>query len=209
MEVRPGLSPAELVEAVSGVHALIIRSATQVTSEVIEAGHDLVVVGRAGVGLDNVDVDAATERGVLVVNDTQSNIQSAAEHTMALLLAQARNIPQAHGALTEGRWERSQWQGVELNGKTLGILGLGRIGRLVAERAMAFAMRVIASDPYVSEEVALHSVMALVSLEELVAQSDFMTIHVARTPETIGIINSELLALAKPNLRIINVSRGA
>ena len=208
VDVRTGLSPDELLEAVAGVHALIIRSATQVTAEVFDAGSDLVIVGRAGVGLDNVDVDAATEHGVLVVNDTLSNIISAAEHTMALILAQARNIPQAHSALVDGRWERGRWEGIELSDKTLGIIGLGRIGRLVAERAMGFAMRVIASDPYVSEEVALHSVMSLVSLEELVAQSDFITIHVARTPETVGLINAELLARAKPNLRIVNVSRG-
>lgn len=208
VEVRTGMSPDELLEAVAGMQALIIRSATQVTSEVFDAGSDLVIVGRAGVGLDNVDVDAATEHGVLVVNDTLSNIISAAEHTMALILAQARNIPQAHAALTDGRWERGRWEGIELSDKTLGIIGLGRIGRLVAERAIGFAMRVIASDPYVSEEVALHSVMSLVSLEELVAQSDFITIHVARTPETVGLINSELLKLAKPNLRIVNVSRG-
>lgn len=208
VEVRTGMSPYELLEAVSGVHALIIRSSTQVTAEVLDAGNDLVIVGRAGVGLDNVDVDAATEHGVLVVNDTLSNIISAAEHTMALILSQARNIPQAHAALTDGRWERGRWEGIELSDKTLGIIGLGRIGRLVAERALGFAMRVIASDPYVSEESALHSVMALVSLEELVAQSDFITIHVARTPETVGLINSELLKRAKPNLRIVNVSRG-
>lgn len=208
VEVRTGMSPDELVEAVAGVHGLIIRSATQVTAEVLDAGSDLVIVGRAGVGLDNVDVDAATEHGVLVVNDTLSNIISAAEHTMALILAQARNIPQAHAALTDGRWERGRWEGIELSDKTLGVIGLGRIGRLVAERALGFAMRVIASDPYVSEEMALHSVMSLVSLEELIAQSDFITIHVARTPETIGLINSELLELAKPNLRIVNVSRG-
>lgn len=208
VDVRTGMTPDELLEAVTGVQALIIRSATQVTAEVLDAGSDLVIVGRAGVGLDNVDVDAATEHGVLVVNDTLSNIISAAEHTMALVLAQARNIPQAHAALTDGRWERGRWEGIELSDKTLGIIGLGRIGRLVAERALGFAMRVIASDPYVSEEIALHSVMALVSLEELVAQSDFITIHVARTPETVGLINSELLKLAKPNLRIVNVSRG-
>ena len=208
VDVRTGMSPDELLEAVAGVDALIIRSATQVTAEVLDAGSDLVIVGRAGVGLDNVDVDAATDHGVLVVNDTLSNIISAAEHTMALVLAQARNIPQAHAALTDGRWERGRWEGIELSDKTLGIIGLGRIGRLVAERAMGFAMRVIASDPYVSEEVALHSVMALVSIEELVAQSDFITIHVARTPETVGLINTELLKLAKPNLRIVNVSRG-
>ena len=208
VQVRTGMSPEELLEAVPGVHGLVIRSATQVTAEVFEAGSDLVIVGRAGVGLDNVDVDAATDHGVLVVNDTLSNITSAAEHTMAMILAQARNIPQAHTALVDGRWERSRWEGIELSDKTLGIIGLGRIGRLVAERALAFAMRVIASDPYVSEDVALRSVMSLVSVEELVAESDFITIHVARTPETVGLIDSEMLKLAKPNLRIVNVSRG-
>ncbi|MXW42427.1 MAG: phosphoglycerate dehydrogenase [Acidimicrobiia bacterium] len=208
VDVRTGMSSDELLEAVQGANALIVRSATQVTAEVIQAGKDLVIVGRAGVGLDNVDVAVATQHGVLVVNDTLSNITSAAEHTMALMLAQARNIPQAHSALVQGRWERSRWEGIELCDKTLGIIGLGRIGRLVAERALGFAMRVIASDPYVSEEIARRSVMSLMSVEELVAQSDFITIHVARTPDTIGLINSELLRLAKPNLRIINVSRG-
>ncbi len=208
VDVRQGLSPDDLVEAMPGVHALIIRSATRVTSEVIEAGHDLIIVGRAGVGLDNVDVDAATRRGVLVVNDTQSNIQSAAEHTMALLLAQARNIPQAHAALTAGRWERSRWEGIELNNKTLGILGLGRIGRLVAERALAFGMRVVASDPYVSDELARQIGVQMMELSQLVAEADFLTVHVARTPETTGLINAELLAGAKPGLRVINVARG-
>ena len=208
VEVRPKMSPDELLEAVQDANALIVRSATQVNADVLQAGKNLVIVGRAGVGLDNVDVDAATERGVLVVNDPLSNISSAAEHTMALILSQARNIPQAHSALVQGRWERSRWQGIELSDKTLGVIGLGRIGRLVAERALGFAMRVIASDPYVSEDVARRSVMDLVSVEELVTQSDFITIHVARTPDTVGLINAKLLERAKPNLRIINVSRG-
>ncbi|WP_420638499.1 phosphoglycerate dehydrogenase [Candidatus Poriferisocius sp.] len=208
VEVRQGLSPEELLEAVAGVHALIIRSATQVTAEVIEAAPELVIVGRAGVGLDNVDLDAATHQGVLVVNDTQSNIQSAAEHTMALLLSQARNVPQAHAALIAGRWERSRWEGVELSGKTLGIIGLGRIGRLVAERAGAFGMRVVASDPYVSDELAFQIGVEIKELPELVAEADFITVHVARTPETVGLINADLLAGAKPGLRVINVARG-
>ena len=135
-----------------GAHALIIRSATKVTAEVIDAGTDLVVVGRAGIGLDNVDVEHATKRGVMVVNAPQSNILSAAEQTMRLLLAQARNIPQAHAALTQGRWERSRWEGVELADKVLGIIGLGRIGKLVAQRASAFGMRLIAYDPFVGQE---------------------------------------------------------
>ena len=138
--VEPDL--ARLPEAILGAHALIIRSATQVTAEVLEVASDLLVVGRAGIGLDNVDVEAATRRGVMVVNAPQSNIVSAAEHTMALLLAQARNVPQAHAALVQGRWERSRWEGVELADKTLAIIGLGRIGKLVADRAKAFGMQI-------------------------------------------------------------------
>jgi D-3-phosphoglycerate dehydrogenase len=132
VDVQEGLSPEQLIEAINGAHALIIRSATDVTAEVLAAGTDLIVVGRAGIGLDNVDTSAATERGVMVVNAPQSNILSAAEHTMALLLSMARNVPQAHAALVAGRWERSRWTGVELSDKTLGVVGLGRIGKLVA-----------------------------------------------------------------------------
>jgi D-3-phosphoglycerate dehydrogenase len=208
VDVRLGLSPAELLDVVPGAAALIIRSATKVTAEVLEAGRDLVVVGRAGIGLDNVDVAAATRRGVMVVNAPQSNILSAAEHTMAMLLAQARNVPQAHAALKQGKWERSKWEGVELHGKTFGIIGLGRIGALVAQRALAFGMRLIAYDPYVAADRARQMGIELMSLDDLVRESDFITIHVAKTPETVGLINAELLAQAKPSLRIINVARG-
>src|SRR4029079_4173188 len=152
VDVRTGLSPEQLLDAVKGARALVIRSATHVTGEVLAAGSDLVVVGRAGIGLDNVDVVEATRRGVMVVNAPRSNILSAAEHTIALLLAQARNIPQAHADLRAGRWNRSKWEGVELHGKTLGIVGLGRVGVLVAQRAHAFGMRLVAYDPFVSEE---------------------------------------------------------
>lgn len=208
VDVAIGLSPDELLEAVPGAHALIIRSATKVTAEVVAAGRDLVVVGRAGIGLDNVDVEAATKAGVMVVNAPQSNILSAAEHTMALLLAQARNIPQAHAALVDGRWERSKWEGVELADKTLGVVGLGRIGRLVAQRAMAFGMKIVAFDPYVSAERAHQINIELVDLDTLVSTADFLTLHVAKTPETMGLIGKELLAKAKPSLRVINVARG-
>jgi D-3-phosphoglycerate dehydrogenase / 2-oxoglutarate reductase len=208
VDVREGLSPSELLDAIDGAAALIIRSATQVTAEVLAAGRSLVVVGRAGIGLDNVDVAAATERGVMVVNAPQSNILSAAEQTMALLLAQARNIPQADAALKAGRWERSKWEGVELYGKTLGIIGLGRIGALVAQRALAFGMELLAYDPYVAPERARHMGVGLRTLEELVAESDFLTIHAVKTPETVGMIGRELLAKAKPGLRIVNAGRG-
>ncbi len=208
VDVQEGLSPAELLSAIAGAHALIIRSATQVTAEVLAAATELIVVGRAGIGLDNVDVAAATERGVMVVNAPQSNTLSAAEHTMALLLAQARNVPQASAALKEGRWERSKWTGVELADKTLGIIGLGRIGKLVAQRALAFGMRLVAFDPFVSEERARQLSVELLSLEDLMARSDFITLHLAKTPETAGLIDAAMLARAKPSLRVINVARG-
>jgi D-3-phosphoglycerate dehydrogenase len=208
VDVQEGLSPEQLLEVIPGAHALIIRSATQVTAEVLAAGTDLIVVGRAGIGLDNVDVAAATERGVMVVNAPQSNTLSAAEHTMALLLAQARNVPQASAALKEGRWERSKWTGVELSDKTLGIIGLGRIGKLVAQRALAFGMRLVAYDPFVSEDRARQLSVELLPLEQLMARSDFITLHLAKTPETAGLIDAAMLARAKPSLRVINVARG-
>ncbi len=208
VDVQEGLSPEELLGAIVGAHALIIRSATQVTAEVLAAGTDLIAVGRAGIGLDNVDVAAATERGVMVVNAPQSNTLSAAEHTMALLLAQARNVPQASAALKEGRWERSKWTGVELSDKTLGIIGLGRIGKLVAQRALAFGMKLVAYDPFVAEDRARQLSVELLPLDELIERSDFITLHLAKTPETAGLIGEELLKKAKPSLRVINVARG-
>ena len=208
VDLQLDLTPEQLVVAVAGAHALIIRSATTVTADVLAAGSDLVVVGRAGIGLDNVDTDAATKQGVMVVNAPQSNILTTAEHTMAMLLAQARNIPQAHAALVAGRWERSEWEGVELADKTLGIVGLGRIGKLVAQRASAFGMKVVAHDPFVAPERARQINVELLELTELVRVSDFLTLHVVKTPETLGMIGKELLAEAKPNLRIVNVSRG-
>jgi D-3-phosphoglycerate dehydrogenase len=208
VDVQLRLDPAGLLSAAPGANALIIRSATKVTAEVLDAAPELVVVGRAGIGLDNVDVEAATARGVMVVNAPQSNVLSAAEHTMALLLAQARNIPQAHSALTAGRWERSRWEGVELADKVLGIIGLGRIGKLVAQRALAFGMHVISFDPYVSVERARQLNVELVDLHELMTRSDFIAVHVAKTAETSGLVGKELLAAAKPGVRIVNVARG-
>jgi D-3-phosphoglycerate dehydrogenase / 2-oxoglutarate reductase len=208
VDVQLGLTPEGLLESLSGAHALIIRSATQVTAEVLEAATELLVIGRAGIGLDNVDLEAATRRGVMVVNAPQSNIVSAAEHTMALLLAQARNVPQAHAALKAGRWERTRWEGVELDGKTLGVIGLGRIGKLVAQRAQAFGMHIVAYDPFVSVDRARQIGVELVPLEQVVARADFLTIHLPRTKETTGLVGKELLAQAKPTLRVINVARG-
>jgi D-3-phosphoglycerate dehydrogenase len=209
VDVQTGLSPEELLDAIRGAQALVIRSATQVTAEVLEAAADLVVVGRAGIGLDNVDVADATRRGVMVVNAPQSNILSAAEHTMALLLAQARNVPQANADLKAGAWNRSKWEGIELHGKTLGIVGLGRVGVLVAQRAHAFGMRLVAYDPFVSADRSRQLGVALVeTVEELVAISDFVSIHATKTPETVGLVNASVLAHAKPGLRLINAGRG-
>src|SRR3954469_24239274 len=194
VEVKTGLTPEELCAALPGVAALVIRSATQVTAEVLAAGVDLVVVGRAGIGLDNVDVGAATRKGVMVVNAPQSNILSAAEHTMALIISQARNVPQADADLKAGNWRRSKWEGVELHGKTLGIVGLGRVGGLVAQRALAFGMQLIAYDPYVSTDRARQLGVPLVgSLEDLVRPADFLTTHLPKTPETMGLISADLL----------------
>src|SRR5947207_6239410 len=208
VDVRLGVSPEDLLQAVPGADALIIRSATEVNEAVLDAAEDLIVVGRAGIGVDNVDVAAATRRGVMVVNAPQSNSLSAAEHTIALLLAQARNIPQAHVALRAGKWERSRWEGVELHGKTLGIVGLGRVGALVAQRAHSFGMRIAAYDPYVSRDRARQMGVELMSLEELVRSADFLTVHLPKTADTIGIIGKDLLSLAKPGLRLINTARG-
>ncbi|HAY51938.1 MAG TPA: phosphoglycerate dehydrogenase [Acidimicrobiaceae bacterium] len=208
VDVKLNLSEEALLAEVRDADAVIIRSATTITKEVIKNGEKLLVIGRAGIGLDNVDVNAATEQGVMVVNAPKSNILSAAEHTIALILAQARNIPQANSALKSGRWERNEWTGVELADKTLGIIGLGRIGKLVAQRALAFGMNLVAYDPFVANERARQLSVQLMPLEELIQVSDFLTIHVAKTPETENLINAELLSLAKPSLRIINVARG-
>ena len=208
VDIRLGLSPAELIDALAGAHALIIRSATKVDASTLEAAKDLIVVGRAGIGLDNVDVAKATEQGIMVVNAPVSNILSAAEQTMALLLAQARNIPQAHSALKAGKWERSKWEGVELHGKTLGVVGLGKIGALVAQRASAFGMRLIAYDPFITEERARHMGVELVDLDTLLEQSDFITIHLPKTKETTNLLDAAALAKTKPGVRIINVARG-
>ena len=203
------LTPETLPAALAGVQALIIRSATQVTADVLAAATDLIVVGRAGIGLDNVDVEAATKRGVMVVNAPQSNVLSAAEHTVALLLSQARNIPQADSDLKAGAWNRTRWEGVELHGKTLGVVGLGRVGVLVAQRLLAFGMQLLAYDPYVSADRARQLGVTLVpTVEDLVRQADFLTVHLPKTPETMGLIGADLLAQAKPTLRIVNTARG-
>jgi D-3-phosphoglycerate dehydrogenase len=209
VDVRMELANGGLDEAIPPYDALVVRSQTQVTPEVVAAGENLKVIARAGIGLDNVDVEAATRRGVMVVNAPQSNIVSAAEHTIALMLAQARNVPQANYDLKSGRWDRAQYEGVELQGKTLGVLGLGRVGALVTQRASAFGMRVIAFDPYVPKERAKEMGIELMpTLEALLVQADFISIHLPRSPETEGLIGERELALVKEGARLVNTARG-
>jgi D-3-phosphoglycerate dehydrogenase len=209
VDVRVGLSREELGDVIASYDALVIRSATRVDADLLDRAGNLKVVGRAGIGLDNVDVAAATRNGILVVNAPQSNVLSAAEHTMALLLAQARNVPQAHAALMSGSWERERWQGVELYGKTLGIVGLGRVGTLVAQRANAFGMRVIAYDPFVSSGRADQMGVRLMgSIGEVCREADWLTVHLPKTPETSGIIGWKELVQARPGLRVVNTARG-
>ena len=209
VDVRPELATGDLARAIGGYEALVIRSQTQVTADVLAAAERLKVVARAGIGLDNVDVAAATARGILVVNAPQSNIVSAAEHTIALLLAQARNIPAADAALRRGSWDRSRFQGTELLGKTLGIVGLGRVGVLVAQRAAAFGMKLLAFDPYVPRERGRElGVEILPTLDGLLEQSDIVTIHLPKSPDTEGLIGERELARMRPGARIVNTSRG-
>ena len=208
VDVQLGLNGEALIAALQGAQALIVRSATNVDAAVLSAVSGLLVVGRAGVGLDNVDVDAATKAGVMVTNAPESNIVSAAEHTIALLMSMARNVPQAHAALVSGRWERSKWEGVELAGKTLGVVGLGRIGKLVAHRAIGLGMKIVAFDPYISVERGRQMNVDMLPLDQLVATSDFLTVHLPKNKETLGLINRDLLLKAKPSLRVINVARG-
>ncbi|GFG76588.1 D-3-phosphoglycerate dehydrogenase [Mycobacterium botniense] len=198
----------QLLSAVSEADALLVRSATTVDAEVLAAAPKLKIVARAGVGLDNVDVDAATERGVLVVNAPTSNIHSAAEHAIALLLAAARHIPAADASLRAHEWKRSSFTGTEIFGKTVGIVGLGRIGQLVAQRLAAFGTRIVAYDPYVSHARAAQLGIELVSLDDLLARADFISVHLPKTPETAGMIGRDALAKTKPGVIVVNAARG-
>jgi D-3-phosphoglycerate dehydrogenase / 2-oxoglutarate reductase len=197
-----------LLPALADAQAVIVRSATKIDAEAIGHAPKLRVVARAGVGLDNVDVEAATKAGVMVVNAPTSNIVSAAEHAVALLLAVARNVPQAVASLKAGEWKRSKFTGVELSGKVAGILGLGRIGALVTQRLQAFGMQVIAYDPYVQAARAAHLGARLTSLEELLAEADFISVHLPKNAETLGLIGDRELHLVKPGVRIVNAARG-
>jgi D-3-phosphoglycerate dehydrogenase / 2-oxoglutarate reductase len=209
VDVGAGWSREELAERIGGYHGVLIRSATKLDAELLARATSLRAVGRAGVGIDNVDVPAATKRGIVVANAPQSNVITAAEHTMALLLALARNVPQAHASLTGGAWERSKFSGTELYEKTIGILGFGRIGQLVAHRALGFGMRVIAYDPYVSAERYRElGVEQAGSSDELYQVADFITLHLPKTPDTEGWLDAEALAKCRDGVRILNVARG-
>ncbi|HCU51029.1 MAG TPA: phosphoglycerate dehydrogenase, partial [Micromonosporaceae bacterium] len=203
-----GTDRAALLAALADADAVIVRSATQIDAEAISAAPRLKVVARAGVGLDNVEVPAATARGVMVVNAPTSNIVSAAEQAVALLLAVARNTAAASTALKNGEWKRSRYTGVELQGKTVGVVGLGRIGVLFAQRIAAFGTRLIAYDPYIQPARAAQLGVRLVGLEELLRESDFISIHLPKTPETVGLIGAKELQLVKPDVRIVNAARG-
>lgn len=209
-EVRnvDGADRAALLPAIADVDAILIRSATKVDAEALAAAKNLKVVARAGVGLDNVDVDAATQAGVMVVNAPTSNIVSAAELAVALLLASARNVSPAHAGLREGQWKRSKYSGVELADKTVGIVGLGRIGLLVAQRLSAFGVELIAYDPFVQPARAAQLGVRMVELDELLASSDFITVHLPKNKDTLGLIGAQALTKVKPTVHIINAARG-
>lgn len=208
VRVVDGTDRPALLEAVHSASAILVRSATQVDAEVLAAAPNLKVIARAGVGLDNVDIKAATAAGVMVVNAPTSNIISAAELTCGHILSLARHIPAAHAALAEGKWKRSAYTGTELFEKTIGIIGLGRIGALIAERMKAFGTKVVAYDPYVTSARAQQLGVQLLSLDELIETSDFITIHMPKTPETTGMIGTAQLKAMKPTAYVINVARG-
>jgi D-3-phosphoglycerate dehydrogenase len=208
IEARPGLPPPELCEAVRGFDALIIRSGTKVTAEVLACADRLKVIGRAGIGVDNVDVAAATKKGIIVMNTPGGSNVTTAEHAITLLLALARNVPQAAAGVRAGKWERERWLGTEVCNKVLGIVGLGNIGAIVAERALGLRMKVIAYDPFVTPEAAARLRVELVSLDDLYARADFITVHTPLTPETRGLIGADTIGRMKRGVRIINCARG-
>lgn len=207
-DIITGLSPETLVQCIPNYHGLIVRSSVTVTQEVLAAAKQLKVIGRAGVGVDNIDVNAASLRGIIVMNTPGANTIAAAEHTMALLLALVRNVPQAHTALRRGRWDRKKYLGTQLYRKTMGILGMGRIGARVALRCQAFGMNVLTYDPYLADEIAHDLKVTPVNLDDLLAQADFIALHAALTSNTKKIINANTIAKMKEGVRIINTARG-
>ena len=208
VDQRPGLSPEELVSVIGEYDGLMIRSGTQVTAEVIAAASRLKIIGRAGVGVDNVDVPAATQRGVLVVNSPEGNTIAAAEHALAMMLSLSRHVPQAHAGMRGGKWDRKKYVGNELYKKTLGVVGLGKIGSHVAKVAQAMGMDVIAYDPFIAADRAQQMQVRLTELAELFSTADYVTLHIPRTKDTENLVNAELLRTMKPTARIVNCARG-
>src|SRR6266851_6772263 len=208
VEKRTGLDLAALRDALSGCAGLVVRSETKVTGDLLDTATALRVVGRAGVGVDNIDVPAATARGIVVMNAPDGNTITTAEHTVALLIALARRVPQANSSLKSGKWDRKSFVGVELQGKTLGVIGMGRIGRTVAARARAFGMRIVAFDPFIAAEQARDLEIELASLNQVFADADFLTVHTPLTAETRGIIGKDAFAKMKKGVRVINCARG-
>ena len=208
VDVITNLSPEELIQKIGEYDALVIRSGTKVTADVIKAADRLKVIGRAGVGIDNVDVEAATKKGIIVLNTPGGNTISAAEHTIAMMLALARNIPQANAALHKGEWNRKKYTGVEFFNKTLGIVGLGRVGAEVASRMKSFGMQIIAFDPFVTEERAKQMGLTLAPLETVLREGDFITVHTPLTNETRNLIDEDEFKIMKPGCRIVNCARG-
>src|SRR3989449_5824838 len=208
VDVRTGLSPVELRKSVDGYDALVVRSETKVTREIIEASSTLQVVGRAGIGVDNIDLDAATEKGVVVVNAPTGNVISAAEHAIALMLSLSRHIPEANASLRSGKWERGRFMGLEVRGKTLGIVGLGQVGSEVARRARGLEMRVVAHDPFVPEERARVLGVDLLPLDRLLRESDFVSVHTTLSEGTRSLLAEKELHMMKPSARVINTARG-
>lgn len=208
LDIKTGLTPGELKEIIGSYHGLVIRSATKVTAEIIEAADNLKVIGRAGIGLDNVDIKAASKRGIVVMNTPEGNTVTTAEHTISLMMALSRNIPQATASLKEGKWEKKKLEGRELFNKTLGLIGVGKIGRIVADRAKGLKMKVIAHDPYLQPEVIEKMDLEPVSLEELLQRADTITIHTPKTNETTNLMNKDSLARMKKGAMLINCARG-
>lgn len=207
-EMKTGLSEDELIKIIPQYDALVVRSGTKVTPKIIEAGKNLKIIGRAGVGVDNVDIPTATKNGVIVVNSPEGNTVAAAEHTWAMLLTMSRQIPQAHGKLKGGLWDKKSFKGVEVLNKTLGVIGLGKIGRRVASYALGMGMRVIAADPFVTEEYAKSIGVELKDLEVVIKESDFITFHIPKTKETAHLVNAETIKKMKKGVRLVNVARG-
>ncbi|MDQ3588768.1 MAG: NAD(P)-binding domain-containing protein, partial [Actinomycetota bacterium] len=209
VDVLLDLSPEQLLERIGEYDGLIIRSATKVTAEVIERAENLKAIGRAGIGVDNIDIEAATKRGILVANAPESNTIAAAEHTLGLMLAAARRIPAADNSLRAGEWKRSAFKGVEVAEKTLGLVGLGHVGAIVARGATGMGMRVLAYDPYVSEDrMRSMNVERAENLDEIFESSDFVSLHVPRTPQTAGMVDTAVLEKMKPTAYLINAARG-